>query len=792
MGELMKKLFIGFIAMLMLAGFVLIAPSQMGYASAHAAEMIAFESAFNSELSRTLSELQEGELEETLYFEECEEHEFSDDIILVVLSRRATFSFRQFSARDFARYGIANVYDLTETTATMLEEQIAIDARNAVMVGFSARSKMVGETIEPRQRINAETYRRILKLTLQEPGRENVLSTIRELEQRSDIISAEPNLYGSFLSIPNDPRVGEQWALNRIRMPQAWNIERGSPSVTVGVIDSGIWGNHPDLINRIDRNASFCFMANNAAGALSDYRGGGGHGTPVAGIIAAEANNGQGIVGIGWNLRVASLKIGGTTSVSQAGLVRAIIHAQSRNIRILNMSFEIAPTNAIRQAIADYNGLVVAAAGNSGYRQNVAFPASLTAYYDNVIAVGATRRSWVVPGVASTEERAGFSNANCGRVDIYAPGEGILTTTNTTSPLYMERTGTTYAAPHVSGVAALLLSRYPHLTPSQKRQIIIGSAEIVVSNPLINPNHWPRLDAYAALRRASRTPVIIDIWNANDFNRIRYNPSEEFRLRSNINLATLGTWRPIQNFRGRLLGGDFIVSGMSVSRSDGEMDTDLSLGLFGDFRGAIEHVRFQDNTIRVTTRQGGGLIQSSGNGWLNAGIVAGRNIGGTISNVFAYSTNRVEIHRANSSIGGVVGLVASGTVAHSIFTGIAAGSGNLGGIAGEVAGGVIYRCRVDAVHGIVVRYYRLTSGRTVGGIVGFQTGGVVERNEASRFIIYSANTGINPYFGTIVGRRNGGTVTNNTSRSIWLADWSGLFNNNRRWNHDFTRQVGRG
>ena len=149
----------------------------------------------------------------------------------------------------------------------------------------------------PRQN---ETPSRIIKLQISNKSKEAVLAAIATLELRDDIYSAEPNLLSFPAAVPDDPEYenGSQWAIDKISLPAAWNITTGSSSVMVGVIDTGIDGDHPDLDDRVNTtlSKSFTTVSNNA---LADARG---HGTHVAGIIGAEGDNTTGVTGVCWNV----------------------------------------------------------------------------------------------------------------------------------------------------------------------------------------------------------------------------------------------------------------------------------------------------------------------------------------------------------------------------------------------------------------------------------------------------------------------------------------------------------
>ncbi len=355
----------------------------------------------------------------------------------------------------------------------------------------------------------------ILKLTLDQCSKHNVLNMIKVLEERDDIYAVEPNYafeLASATPIANDTNISEQWALEKISVSDAWTITSGSSSVRVGIIDTGIDQSHPDLCNRVDQSCYFSYYQNTVAN-MNPFLDEWGHGTHVAGIIGAQTDNSIGIAGVCKNVTLVSLKVfDGTNNYHIDGLAAAIQFAESNNIPILNMSIGF-PANevmvaSINIALQNYSGLVVCAAGNDyiNIDNTEIYPAVFD--FDNIIVVGASNdndRIWhdIDP---DTAESFG-SNFGRNNVDIFAPGVDIVSTLPSAS--YGEQSGTSMAAPHVAAVAALLLSKYPNLTPVQIKAAIMGHSDKVLDN---NGNSvfgnycvsGGRLNAYAALDHSWR------------------------------------------------------------------------------------------------------------------------------------------------------------------------------------------------------------------------------------------------------------------------------------------------
>lgn len=309
---------------------------------------------------------------------------------------------------------------------------------------------------------------RVLLLTLNLESKANVISAIKLLEGRPEVYCAEPNYLCTIDNSPDDSLYedGDQWAIDKIDLPAAWSTTTGSSSVKVGIIDSGIDGTHPDLINRINEDLSYCFSSD-YSDPLEDIMG---HGTHVAGIIGAEGNNSIGVVGVCWNVQLVSLRVDrpdGNFGVSYT--IQAIEYAEQNDIPILNYSAAgTVYSTAVYTAIQNYSGLFVCAASNENLDNdtNAIYPANYN--LDNIISVGASTQN---------DQKRSSSNYGSVNVDIFAPGQKIMSTIP--GGQYDTKGGTSMASPYVAGVAALLLSAYPNMTPIQIKNAILSHAEIV-------------------------------------------------------------------------------------------------------------------------------------------------------------------------------------------------------------------------------------------------------------------------------------------------------------------------
>lgn len=358
------------------------------------------------------------------------------------------------------------------------------------------------ETVDPK------AYTRMLKLYLTNPGKDNALRYINELNQKYYVLVAAPDGKGGgkwFATTSNDPYTSNQWGLEKIKAYEAWDIAKDNSTFTVGNIDSGIKQTHEDLSGNIS----------DLSCGTDPYTDSVNHGTRTAGIIGAVGNNGKGISGVCWNIKIASLKacIGASDEDPQL-VIAAIEYAKANNIKLLNFSGGFYSGNnddsyvsALRNAIATYNGLIVVAAGNENVEivdENSngvkLYPQSFN--LDNIIVVGASNRNderWV-----SNQLEA--SNYSSTIVDLFAPGANIYSLSANLTQAYEYRTGTSLAAPFVTGVAALIWSVEPNLTATQVKSRIMQNVDSVsaLSNLCVSGG---RLNVQKALESHSHNNV---------------------------------------------------------------------------------------------------------------------------------------------------------------------------------------------------------------------------------------------------------------------------------------------
>lgn len=337
-------------------------------------------------------------------------------------------------------------------------------------------------------------------------------------------------------AVPIDPFHKEQWYLEAVGMSEAWEYAKGSPTVTVAVLDSGVDLTHPDLVERIrtnpgeipgngvddDRNGyvddvhGWDFVGNDAdpnpdIGPSSPVDGA-NHGTLVAGIIGAAGSNGIGITGIAWNVSLLPLRVldetgtGGTQNV-----VRAVRYAVAAGARVINISFtgphySAQLAEALREA-HDAGVLVVAAAGNEGDTER---GGDLNVYPSYPACYRGPSGERVVLGVAALGQdgvKSSFSSYGSDCVGISAPGERIFSTQAYRPALADFReaygdswSGSSLSAPVVSGVAALLASMDPSLDADGLYAFLRASAKDVdaLNGPYAGHLGAGQVDAAAA------------------------------------------------------------------------------------------------------------------------------------------------------------------------------------------------------------------------------------------------------------------------------------------------------
>lgn len=349
-----------------------------------------------------------------------------------------------------------------------------------------------------------------VRLKVSDATPEGLRKAINELHTLNAIQFAEPNYEAKLIATPNEPLFASLWGLRAINAPAAWDLTTGTDKVTVAVIDSGVDYTHPDLVANIWSNPKEVEnqIDDDGNGFVDDIRGWNfwdgnnnpmdryGHGTHVAGIIGARGNNVTGVAGVSWSTKLMPIKVFSDAGQSMtANIINGILYAANNGAQILNNSYSsgmsVALTNAVIHS-RDKNTLFVAGAGNDG-TAGALYPASLSTSVENVISVASTDAN----NALST-----FSNYGDG-VNIAAPGGQILSTFPSNRLVYLS--GTSMAAPHVAGVAALMLSHSPNTSALEIKDAILTTGQPVPE--LANRVQSGLLNARAALDQVTPVPA---------------------------------------------------------------------------------------------------------------------------------------------------------------------------------------------------------------------------------------------------------------------------------------------
>ncbi|HEY3312819.1 MAG TPA: S8 family serine peptidase [Anaerolineales bacterium] len=285
------------------------------------------------------------------------------------------------------------------------------------------------------------------------------------LNKLPGVLFAEPNYRVQAALIPDDPKWAQQYGPAHLKAPAAWDVTTGSAAVIVAIVDSGIDSAHPEFAGRLLPGVDFVDSDNTPQDLC-------GHGTHVAGILAARGNNQVGIAGIAWQTSLLPVRVlDGYCNGSTASVAEGLVWAAERGARVINLSLGTPVPSTLLENGSYYaythGAALFAAAGNSG-TSPVVYPAA----YPWVMAVGATDQS---------DARAGYSNTGAA-LDLMAPGSKILSTTPLGSFYYKTAqgvpseygvlSGTSMATAHASGAAALLASLPAFDTPDKIYQAL--------------------------------------------------------------------------------------------------------------------------------------------------------------------------------------------------------------------------------------------------------------------------------------------------------------------------------
>lgn len=470
---------------------------QINQALAVALALIMVFSSYLTICASDTDDLQLGnnDTEEKVYANASINDDFAEDTVLVVLKNQISIKCDAYSASDFVEVNASSV----EHLSAPLETRIKTTMEN---IKYSAQS---GEKVEIEANLNINEFYQVLKIKLSDPSKDRVLEAIKILEKNNDVLYAGPDYYLTYASQNYDydeyqtymSNFAEQWAYSHIQLDEAWqymdSISLSNTPISVGVIDSGIYANHPAL--DINTNNSNTYGDNTETGAGVDTYY---HGTQVAGIIQ----------GVARNVDIISLKVSESWLVKSSDVHQVFTNIDKDSIPIVNFSLywknaqgETLSTNydyVIALAMNQYGGFIVCAAGNEG--ADIDYDNSFDYYpiqheVPKMIVVGASTQ---------TDERKSDSNYGETYVDVFAPGVDLYTTTYT-GGYTNSAEKTSLATPWVTGLAAMLMMVDEDLSPEQIINIIVDTVDkdtIYNHSNYVNPENGADLDELEDLCRS--------------------------------------------------------------------------------------------------------------------------------------------------------------------------------------------------------------------------------------------------------------------------------------------------
>lgn len=332
---------------------------------------------------------------------------------------------------------------------------------------------------------------------MSDKGRDNLILALR---QKEGIRYAEQNSKLRLSYNPSDPEFPDQTAAKMVNADDAWDVTTGSSDVTIAFLDQGIMYDHPDLQGNMDNSVSNYGkdFVNDDSDPYPEDSSDEFHGTHVAGIAAAEINNNEGIAGISQSSILSGRVANENHEAIASDVADGVAWATNNGADVINISLGGDPNTALKDAVeyAYRNGVLLVAAAGNGSGGAVDYPAA----YDECVAVSA---------LAPNGNLAGFSSVGS-EVELAAPGMAVVSTTSTDG--YGMYSGTSMAAPVVSGVAALALSRWALTNDELRKHLKQTAVDVGLAT---QEQGYGRVDAYKAVSTSPDTTIVDDFEDEN-------------------------------------------------------------------------------------------------------------------------------------------------------------------------------------------------------------------------------------------------------------------------------------
>ncbi len=419
------------------------------------------------------------------------------------------------------------------------EDKNALFGNSILLNNFISENNVTVKALYPSKKITDPITKKIIDLSniykLEFPKNINVIKIANYLKAIKEVSYAEPFIIPQLCYTPSDTSIGKQFQLSVIKAFEAWDIEKGDSNVVIGITDTGIDIDHPDLVDNIAYNYADPIdgIDNDNDGYVDNYRGwdtgdndndpstfNSNHGNNVSGLASASTDNITGIAGTGFKCKFLPIKIDRDVNSSLTGAYDGIVYAADQGVDIINCSWGSFSYSNLANDIINYatakGSLVVAAAGNNG--EDIKFYPSA---YENSLSVAMTN--------ANDSIR---SNSNYGRyVDVMAIGDGMYTTSNNAG--YNYNGGTSMASPLVAGAAGIVKSKYPSYTPLQIAERVRNTADNIDAT---NPSRFSekmgngRINMYRSVTDVDLPGVRTKLISINDGNDSTFVIGDTLRL----------------------------------------------------------------------------------------------------------------------------------------------------------------------------------------------------------------------------------------------------------------------